>query len=73
MTVKRVIVMAICLIVYIILLTKVIVPSIRVVLDNPTISVFTGLRGFLLFLPFGLCLAAVAIWIFGLRQKDDDE
>jgi hypothetical protein len=72
MTPKSVMLLVIGVIVFVIILAAVIIPEARVLLDNPTMDSWLGLREGIVLLPAGLIIAVVVILLLRARKGDDD-
>lgn len=74
MTIKKVLLMVVCVIVFLFFLDVVIIPHIRVLLDDPTMSLWTGLHGGLVLLPGILLVILVGVLFWEMRpgKRDDD-
>ena len=73
MTIKKIVLLVISLIVFLILLAKAIIPQIVALIEKPGIETWTGLSGGLHLLPWILCVAIVVILIFSLKPKRGDD
>jgi hypothetical protein len=71
--IKRIFILFLCLIVGLLLLRWVIVPAVVTALGIPSLASWTGLEGFLKFLPVGVLgtLAIAVIWGIYKSGKED--
>lgn len=70
--IKKVVMLVVGVIVFVIILMTAIVPQAEELLDNPTMSSWLGFREGILLLPAGLLITLVVILLLSLRKGHDD-